>query len=674
MAKPRKKTKNRSLKQVAFTRFMLVVAFFILWIGGISARLVHLQVNQHDWLRAQAMSQRTDVKQTRLPRGTIYDRNERALAMSINVKTLYANPMEIDDLPAAAKAISKVTGVHEAQFLKRLTEARDDERKFLPIVKGLDEPDVQRINKSLEDPAIKKTGTPKYAGLYWREEQKRSYPQQRLAAHVIGFSNDNGVGQAGIEQSQNELLYGAVIKKVQERDRHGRIYDETVSEKEPPKDVVLTLASSMQYKADEAVEKAVRASGARSGMAVVIDHKTGEILALSNYPTFDPNNLKEITKDNLTNRVIQSVYSPGSVFKLVTYGSALEKKLITPTGMIDSGNGTIEIAKHKFRDSHAIGSVTYSKALAHSSNVCAIKTATRVGKDDFYSMLQKLGFGKRTGIELPAETQGIVRNPAKWNGDSLASMSIGYEIGVTALQMVSAFATIANDGVRIQPHIIKEIRQGDKTLKIGLKNDETRVVSVEAARDLRGMLREVVVAGTGKRAEPSGFTAAGKTGTAWKFDEVTKRVSSSKYISSFIGFAPAENPIVTIGVIIDEPKFGGRDGGQVAGPAFREIAEGILPEMGLKPNSPVDEIVADVDYIPEATTADPNIKELPEDQPLSSKPAKKGAPAANVASRVTGKISADQDTRSPGKPVEPAKPTFGKPPKQAALLKNRTST
>lgn len=595
---PQKKQK-KNLKQLAFNRFMLVVAIFVLWIGAIGARLVHLQVKQHEWLKDRAESQRRDVKKSKLPRGTIYDRDGRVLAMSVVVKTLYADATELVDLPAAAKAIAMAANANENQILKTLKQGKSAGRKFVPLVKELSEETVQQINKRLETANIRKGDLPKFPGLHWKEEQKRSYPQNTLAAHVLGFSNSEGIGQAGIEKSQNDVLYGATVRKTQERDRLGRIYYETVSEKAPPRDVVLTISNSIQYKTEQALESAVKASGANAGIAIVMSNRTGEILAMANYPTFDPNRVFELKAEYATNRSVQSVYSPGSVFKLVTYGSALEQKLITPDGEIDSGNGTIEIAKHKFRDSHAIGKVSYSKAMAHSSNVCAIKTGMRVGKENFYSAVQKLGFGKPSGIALPAETGGIVRSPAKWNGDSLASMSIGYEIGVTALQMASAFATIANDGVKIQPRIIKEIRQSDTTIETPREPEKTQVFSAETARGLRGMLREVVLAGTGKRAQLNGYSSAGKTGTAWKFDEKLKRVNSAKYVSSFIGFAPAENPEVTIAVVMDEPKIGGRDGGQVSAPVFREIAEGILPELGVKPNLGFEIQTAVTDEVPE---------------------------------------------------------------------------
>lgn len=572
---------------------MLIVAVLVIWIGGIGARLVYLQVRQHDWLKERAEGLRLNVNRSKLPRGTIFDRDGRVLAMSVTVKTLFADATQIDDIEGTAKIVAKLTGSDQKMILKLLRNGKENERRFVPLIRGLDEEKALAVNKGLETSDLKKADLPKYVGLHWRDEQKRTYPQESLAAHVIGFSNADGVGQAGIEQSQNDLLYGAIIKKIQERDRLGRVYDEQVSEKEPPKDVVLTIRSSYQYKAESALANAVKNSGAKAGMAIVLDHKTGEILAMADYPTFDPNKLQSITSENLTNRSIQSVYSPGSAFKLVTYGTALENNLITPDGTIDKGSGVLNVAGHVFTDHHGGGSLTYTKALAQSSNICAIKTGLRVGKDNFYSSIQKFGFGSLTGVELPAETKGIVRNPASWNGDSLASMSIGYEIGVTALQMATAFATIANDGIRIKPHIIKEIRQFDESVGTLPDLDKVRVISPLAAQQLRKMLREVVLTGTGKRAQPNGYSVAGKTGTAWKFDEKLKRVNSAKYMSSFIGFAPAEDPKVTIAVIIDEPKVGGRDGGQVAAPAFSEIAEQILREMNVRPDLGPETLLAE---------------------------------------------------------------------------------
>lgn len=558
---------------------MLIVAVLIIWIGGISARLVYLQVNQHEWLKGKASSQRIDVKQMKMLRGSIFDRNERALAVSVMSNTLFVDATQIEDVNKTAEDLAKALHTNKAKLVEQISEAKDLERRFVPIAKGLDDLEAQEINSSLETDGVHKSDLPKYPGLHWREEQKRTYPHNTLAAHIVGFSNNDGVGQAGIEQSQNEALFGAVIKKTQERDRLGRVYDETVSEKEPAKDIVLTISSSIQYKTEQALEKAVRAASANAGMAIVLDHTTGEVLALANYPTFDPNRLEMINANNLSNRAIQGMYAPGSVFKLITYSSAFENNLLTPDSSIEAGNGVIDVAGHVFRDPHAHGSVNVTKAFADSSNICAIKTSMRVGRENFYTAMQKYGFGKQTGIELPAETRGVLRPVNKWYGDSLASMSIGYELGVSALQMASAFATIANNGVRVQPHIIKEIRQSDQTKVFESKPESERTVSQQTADRMKVLMRAVVTNGTGKAAQLSGYTSAGKTGTAWKFDEKLKRVSSAKYMSSFIGFAPLDSPRFTIAVVMDEPKVGGRNGGQVAAPVFKEIAESVLAEM-----------------------------------------------------------------------------------------------
>lgn len=676
---------------------MLVVAILGIWILAIGIRLVHLQVVQAGWLKERATTQRRDVKKSKMPRGTIFDRNGRVLALSMTVKTLYADAVNLEDIELAARTIAKLSGQKASDIRKTLIDGKQSERRFVPLVRGLDEEAVQKYNAALEQIGVQKADMPKFPGLHWREEQRRKYPQNELAAHIIGFSDADGIGRAGIEQSQNDLLYGTVIRRTELRDRLGRVYDEQVSEKEPPKDVFLTIQDSIQYKTESALAKAVQSSGARAGIAIVLDHKTGEILAMANYPTFDPNNLKTINSDNLMNRAVQSVYSPGSVFKLITYGTALEKRLISPDAIIDSGNGTIEVAGHRFRDSHAIGTVTYTKALAHSSNVCAIKTGLRIGKDNFYQSLQNFGFGKRTGIELPAETPGIVRPPSRWNGDSLASMSIGYEIGVTALQMTTAFATIANDGVRVKPHIIKEIRQVDENSGLGPEVESEQVLSPSAARTLRQMLREVVISGTGKRARANGYDVAGKTGTAWKYDEKLRRVNSAKYMSSFIGFAPADNPVVTVAVIIDEPKIGGRDGGQVAAPAFREIIEQILPELNVRPDFETDARLADNvnnnEDIPEATAPDSagesaDFQEIPAEdkQPSATEKLKidKRTPEAKeLPAKATNKEKPRNNSNSAGPKIEkketgsrPLQPTrdriVNKPPGNISEVKGKT--
>ncbi len=595
--------------QMIFTRYMLIVAVFIVWIFAIGVRLVHLQVNQHEWLSEQAQDQRRNIKKTKQLRGTIYDRSERALAMSVKVKSLFADPTEIEDPETTAKAVAKVLKIKPADVLKTITEAKESNKRFVWLARKLDEDAAQKIYETLRDENLKKYDEPRFAGLHWREEQKRSYPYQTLAAHIIGFSNAEDVGSGGIEQSQEELLHGAVIRSWQDRDRLGRIYEEEEQfEREEPKDVVLTISNSIQYKTEQALAEGVKKSNAKSGMAIVLNPKTGEILAMANYPTFNPNKYTEFAPEAFTNRAIHDNYSPGSIFKLITYSSAIDSNTIDPNGRIDVSKGFIEVAGHRFNDPHATKVMSYPEALAVSSNAAAIKTALRVGKDGFYRYAQKFGFGKPVGIELPAEANGILRSPASWQGDSLASMSIGYEIGVTALQMATAYAAIANDGVRVQPHIIKEVRYSNGKIFSSTMPERTPIVHSQTARSLKIMLREVVLKGTAKRAQLNGYTSAGKTGTAWKYNAQIKRVDSGKYVSSFIGFAPADNPEIVIAVVMDEPKSGARDGGQVSAPVFREIAEQILPELNVIPDANIQQELLTAENIPSESEVIPPIE------------------------------------------------------------------
>lgn len=580
-----KRTKNsEKLLQTTFTRFMLIVAVFAFWIGAISVRLVHLQVNQNIKFRKQALSQSRKIRKSKMLRGTIYDRTERALAMSIKVNSLYADPMKVENFDLTASRLSEVLKKSKSSLLKILTEGKKKQRRFVWLGRKLDQSVYEKINQTLVDEDVKKYDLPKFKGLHWIKEQKREYPYKSLASHIIGFSNSDNDGQAGVELSQEKALRGDLVKTWQKRDRLGRVYEESNFRFEKPKDIVLTISISIQYKVEEALEKGVKRANAKSGQAVVLDPKNGEILALVNYPSYDPNEYRKLKPSAWKNRAIQDNHSPGSVFKLVTYSAAIEEKLIKPNEDIDCSSGAITINRRTFNDLHLIGKVSHTKAFAESSNVCAIKTVMKIGKNKFYQYVRDFGFGEKTGVELPAETRGLLRSPRSWKEDSLAAMSIGYEIGVTALQSASAFAAIANDGIKIQPHVIKEIRQLDGKTVSKAKPEKKRVVSSETAKKLRQMLRQVVLDGTARQAQLDGYTSAGKTGTAWKYDEKLKAINRNKYVSSFIGFAPVDNPSVVIAIVIDEPKGPRRHGGEVAAPIFRKIAEYVLPELNIVPD------------------------------------------------------------------------------------------
>ena len=634
-----KKSKNKNPMQMVFTRYMLIIAIFILWIGAIGVRLVHLQVNQSEWLRGKAQNQRRDIKKSKQLRGTIFNRTERALAMSVNVKSLYADPAEIEDVEATAKEVAKVLKLKPKDVLKNLKTAKESSKRFVWLARKLDEDTFDKINEQLKTEELKKYDLPKFAGLHWREEQQRSYPYKTLAAHVIGFANNEDVGSAGIEQSQEEFLHGAITRQWQDRDRLGRVYEEEEVEREPPKDVVLTISSSIQYKAEQALEAGVKRSGAKSGMVIVLDPKTGEILALANYPTFDPNNYTQFPVENYKNKAVQDMYSPGSVYKLISYGGALQENMFRANAEIDCSRGFIEVGGRRFNDPHAHGTMTYSHALAVSSNYAAIKTAVGLGKDRFYGYSQKFGFGQPTGIELPAESSGVLRPPVKWNGDSIGSMAIGYELNVTLLQAASAYATVANGGVRVTPHIVREIRQPEGEIISRTEVGKTQVVRPEVAKELRGMLQEVVLKGTAKRAQLNGYSSAGKTGTAWKYDPAIKKYNPAKYVSSFVGFAPAENPSVVIAVVMDEPRGGARDGGQVSAPVFKEIAEHILPELNIIPDANIKQEVLTAQEIPAETEIAPDGIQLNEE-----------TPAKNAPEKIAKSVKAEKEKREEEKP------------------------
>ncbi len=638
---------KKNPKQTAFTRFMLIVAFFVLWIGGIGARLVHLQINQHAELRGKALNQRRDTIKEKQLRGTIYDRDDHPLAMSLKVKSLVADPSEIENVEAVSKQIAKVLNVKTETILKPLKEGKERNKRFVFLARKLDDATVKNINEKLETAELKKNDLPKYTGLHWREEQKRSYPHNSLAAQIVGFSNGEDVGSAGIEQSQETLLHGAVTKTWRDRDRYGRVYDEEEIEREEPKDVVLTISSSIQYKVEQALEKGVKAANAKSGIAIAMNPKTGEILAMANYPSFDPNRYTEFAVENYTNRAVQNMYAPGSVFKIIAFGGALNENLIKADGEINCGSGVIKMnGRDDIVDKHCHQTISYTDALAVSSNYATIKTAKLLGNEKFFDYSQKFGFGKPTGIEVPAEARGTARLPA--NADSLASMAIGYEVNVTALQAISAYSAIANDGIRVSPRLIKEIRQDGKKISTN-EVETTQVMSAENAKSLRRMLEKVITNGTAKRAKLNGFTAGGKTGTAWKYNAALKKYDENKYVSSFIGFAPADNPEIVIAVVLDEPQGGARDGGQVSAPIFREIAESVLPELGIKPDANIkNEAVADEDIPTETETT--ATKKTDKKSVESKKETKKEEkPSSTEKKQTTEKPKIETKNKSSGK-------------------------
>ena len=538
-------------------------------IGG---RLVYLQTLQHDWLRTRARIQQQDEVETIPLRGLVLDRQGRELARSVDTESFFAAPGELNSIEEAAARLAPVIRADRAALIARLKKARESGRKFVWIARKLDEQRAEDVRAL------------RLEGVYSIKEPKRYYPNGLLAAHVLGFVGLDDVGLAGVERFYNEQISGAAGKVFVETDAQRNSYASFEIGARPGQSVVLSIDQMVQYRTEQALIEAVERSRARSGTAIVLDPRTGEVLALANAPSFDPNEASAAPPEARVNQALQYIYEPGSTFKIIPYSAAIEEGLARPEDRIDCQMGAIVVAKRRIRDHRPFATLTLIDALAKSSNVAAIKLGLRVGNARMHDYITRFGFGSRTGIELPGETPGLVRPVSRWQPSSIGSIAIGQEVGVTPLQMAVAFAALANDGVRVKPHLVREVRAADGAIISRRVPEQRRVISAQTAKALRGMLESVTLKGTAKRAQLDGYTAAGKTGTAQKIDPATKAYSKTKHVASFVGFAPVENPAVVIVVVIDEP-VGAYHGGDVAAPLFREIAEQILPDLNVAPDT-----------------------------------------------------------------------------------------
>jgi len=578
---------SKSRPDVSLSRALLVAAFIGFWMLAVSARLVYLQVSQHSSLTNRARQQQQNALDTTPQRGEVLDRNGRQLARSVQTISLFLDPADLDagQLECTAQQLSNALGLSYAEVSQQLSNAQTMERRFLWIARRLD---VDRGNQilALELP-----------GIHPVIEPKRFYPNGSLASHVLGYVGIDGQGLGGVEHSYNSKIKGEPGELFLEKDATGRAYESFEIPAKPGQTVVLTIDQTIQYHAEQALQAAVARSHAKSGTAIVLDPRTGEILALANAPTFDPNKVSDSTADARSNWALQNIYEPGSTFKIVAFSAAIDRKLAKPEDHIDCQMGAITVAGRVVHDHHPFGSLTLVEALAKSSNVGAIKLGIRVGDESMYDYITRYGFGSRTGIELMGETPGILRKVDRWQPSSIGSIAIGQEIGVTPLQMVSAYGAVANDGVRIAPHIVREVRNANGSVLFSAQPEQRRVINAETAIALRGMLEGVTLHGTAKKAQLDGYSAAGKTGTAQKIDPRTKGYSATKFVGSFVGFAPVNNPQVAIIVVIDEPA-GAYHGGDVAAPVFREIAEQILPALNVEPDietTAIPELIARAD-------------------------------------------------------------------------------
>ncbi len=538
--------------------FLILPILLGIWAALLLVRLIHLQVVQFESLTRQARRQQERTVEVSPIRGVIYDRNLRPLAISVEVESVFAVPGEIADLDTTAKLLAPVLDLSAAATRGRLQGGR----YFRWVKRKITAREAARIRQL------------NLRGIYFQKENKRFYPKRELAAQVLGYVGLDDQGLAGIELQYEKQIQGRPGQLLIERDALQRGFGRAGRSPEPGQNVVLTLDENMQYIAERELSAAVTESRALSGTAIVLDPFTGEVLALANHPTFNPNSYSKAPPESLRNRAISSAYEPGSTFKIVTLSAALEEKLTYPEEPIDCQMGSILLAGHRIRDHKPFGILTTTQVLQYSSSVGTIKLALRLGNDRMYRYLRDFGFGSPTGIELPGESRGLTKPPERWSKISIGAIAMGQEVGATPLQVAVSAAAIANGGWWIRPRMVREAEPAGSSQPLGA-GDARRILSPETAAVLQRMMAEVVAAGTGRAARPEGYSAAGKTGTAQKIDPATRRYSARDYVASFVGFAPAEAPLFTILVMIDSPR-GKTHGGDVAAPVFKRIAEQIL--------------------------------------------------------------------------------------------------
>ena len=628
-------------------RFWLICLFFLFWTCAIAARLFWLQVVRHQEYieRAQKEQQRTFEVAPR--RGVLYDRNLRELAMTVQVPSIYAVPSEIEDKDAAAKTLAAIVHTNpedaqtsEAEIARRLAVGRE----FAWVARRVD-PDVAAKVKALD-----------MRGIYFQKEFKRFYPDNQMAAQVLGYVGIDDTGLGGLERKFEPELHGQPGKMLTAMDARRRVLVSSEREPQPGQSLVLTIDSNIQFIAERALDHAMETTHADNGTVVVQDVYTGQILALAIRPTFNPNDFRNATPALLRDHAVSDIYEPGSTFKLVTYSAALDQKVTTPTDMIDCQGGQITLAGrviHDDKSDRGLGVIPVSTALARSSDVAAVKLALKVGPDKFYQYIRAFGFGQKPGIELPGETRGLLRPPSKWSGSSIGSLAIGQEVGVTPLQLVSMVSTIANGGVYLPPHVLIGVdtqkgleahpfRPGGE-LPDPLPPGAHRVISAYTAAQMREMMEGVVLNGTGKPAMLNGYSAGGKTGTAQKIDPLTHRYSKTMHVASFAGIAPIRNPVISVAVVIDNPKGGKYYGNEVSAPVFAEVAQQVLEYLSV----PHDEEVRPEKQLLQAKA----VKEAGEDDGGNQEDVNALYAAANDLPSDDG-LKAEVDSQASAAPVE----------------------
>ncbi len=566
-------------------RKIVAIAVVIFLLFGL--RLIEIQA-----IRASGYVKKAEVELSKsatllAPRGTIYDINGVELARSISAMNIAVDQTVVNDPAAAAKVVAPILKMTPSQLQPSLT----GERRYVLIAKDITPETWRQVNQAIKDynTQILKTkdGISKRIGGFVPERSFiRDYPSGKLTSSLIGITNDQGIGASGIESSLNSLLAGTNGKYIYANGRGNIIPgSEQVSvEAKSGTSVRLTIDRDVQWVAQNAISQAVASSRAESGTVIVMDPKTGAILAQASAPTFDPNISSTITLNKLRNPAVQEVYEPGSTGKVITVAAALQEGLVTPQSVFTIPY-KMKVADEYFHDheKHPTQRLTTTGLLAVSSNTGSIQIGQKLGKDNLYNYLRKFGIGQSTNSKLPGESAGILHPVKQWSGTSLPTIAFGQGYSLTAMQATSVFATIANDGVRVAPSILAGVVDESGKYTPAKANESVRVLSSQTASDMRAMMESVVSSnGTAPTAAISGYRIAGKTGTANRFSTACKCYSG--YTASFIGFAPADQPKYVISVTIQDPK-GMHWGGVLAGPVFKKVMSFVLQSERVQPTT-----------------------------------------------------------------------------------------
>jgi cell division protein FtsI (penicillin-binding protein 3) len=553
-------------------RIRIMAGVFVSIFVLIAARAFYLQVVKKESLVKLAEKQHQRIVPLTPVRGAIFDSNNAPLAVSIEMDSCFAEPRNVEDIPDAAVKLAPLLSMSADQVEKKLSGSKN----FVWLQRRMP-PDQVAAIKAL-----------KLEGIGFVKESKRFYPNSEIGAHVVGFTGVDPEGLEGIELKYDSTILGSTGYLVTERDALGReVYSKGTVVKNSAKgrNITLTLDKNIQYIAEKELTKAVEGNGAKAGIALVMEPATGRVLAMASYPNFNPNTYYKYPPQALRNRSIADSFEPGSTFKVFLAATALEQKAIRQGDGFNCENGSYSIGGRTIHDTHKYGYLSIAQILKYSSNIGAAKIGARLGSDKLYAGLTGFGFGEKTGIDLPGESSGTLRNKNQWFGVDLATISFGQGVTATPLQIVTAVSAVANGGLLMKPYLVEKISDDNgNILRATAPEVRRRVISEETARTVAHMLEGVVVeGGTGVNAAVDGYRSAGKTGTAQKVDPLTRGYSADKRTASYVGFVPLEKPRLTILVVVDEPKTSPY-GGIVAAPAFSAIAQQALCYLKVPPD------------------------------------------------------------------------------------------